>query len=77
MSIVKSTADIREKMLQIWKQIDEKKITAAEARLHMQAARVILETVRIEIMAAHLARTDIPPVSLIAPAITVTGRKVS
>jgi hypothetical protein len=43
----------------------------------MQAARVILETLKVEIAAAHLARTDIPPVSLgrVPDAITVARSK--
>jgi hypothetical protein len=78
MSIVRSTADIREKMLQIWKLIDEKKITTSEARLHIGVARTILETLKVEIASAHLARSDIPSVSIgRAPDITMTRSKAS
>ena len=31
--VIKDTADIRTKLLEIWKQIDEKKISSSEARL--------------------------------------------
>jgi hypothetical protein len=44
--------------------VDDKKISASEARLHISLARAVLETLKVEMMAAHLARADIPPVSL-------------
>ena len=65
--VMKDTADIRAKILAVWKAVDEKKMTVTEARLHMGLARTILETLRVEIMAAHLTQSQIPP-------ITVTGR---
>jgi len=63
-AIVRDTADIREKMLQIWRLVDEKKISASEVRLHTTLARVVLETLKVELAAAHLARRDIPAVPL-------------
>jgi len=74
-SIIKDTADIRQKMLHIWQQVDEKKISASEARMHMGLARVILETLKVEIAAAHLARADIPSVSLARKGIEVAVRQ--
>jgi len=61
--VIKDTGDIRDKLLEIWKQVDEKKISAAEARLHIGMARAILDTLKVEMAAAHLARNDIPSVS--------------
>lgn len=68
-NVIKDTSDIRAKLLEIWKQIDEKKISSSEARLHISVARAILDTLKVEMMAAHLARTDIPSV----PMMTGTG----
>lgn len=63
-SVIRDTADIRAKLLDIWKKIDEKKISSAEARLHISVARAVLDTLKVEMAAAHLARSDIPPVSI-------------
>lgn len=61
----KDTAEIRKKMLQLWKLVDEKKITTSEARLHIGIARTILETLKVEIAAAHLNQANIPSVPII------------
>jgi hypothetical protein len=66
-SVIKDTADIRTKLLMIWKQIDEKKISASEARLHISVARAILETLKVEMAAAHLTQAQIPSVRLGLP----------
>lgn len=58
------TADIRAKMLQLWQQLDDGKITATQVRLHIGIARTILETLKVEMAAAHLNRTQIDPVSV-------------
>jgi hypothetical protein len=55
--------------LDIWKQIDEKKISSSEARLHISVARAILDTLKVEMAALHLAQQVIPSV----PIITVGG----
>lgn len=62
MSIIKDTQDIRNRILQIWKAVDEKKISTSEVRLHIGLARVILETLKVEIAAAHLNQQQIPTV---------------
>lgn len=67
----KDTAEIRKKMLQLWKLVDDKKITTSEARLHIGIARTILETLKVEIAAAHLNQANIPSV----PIIDIDGRK--
>ena len=61
---LRDTADIREKMLRIWKQVDEKTMSTSEARLHIGLARVILETIKVEIAAAHLSQVQIPSVPI-------------
>jgi hypothetical protein len=61
---IKDTADIRAKLLTIWKQIDERKISASEARLHISVARAILETLKVEMAAVHLAQSQIPSISV-------------
>jgi hypothetical protein len=55
MSTIKDTADIRARLLEVWKLVDEKKISSSEARLHISLARAVLETLKVEIAAAHLA----------------------
>jgi hypothetical protein len=65
-SVVKDTADIRTKLLEIWKQIDEKKISSSEARLHISVARAILDTLKVEMAAAHLAQAQIPSVPIMS-----------
>lgn len=64
-TVIKDTADIRAKLLDVWRQIDEKKISSSEARLHISVARAILDTLKVEMAAAHLARTDIPSVPIL------------
>lgn len=63
-SVMRDTADIRTKLLEIWKRIDDKSISSAEARLHISVARAVLDTLKVEMAAAHLARTDIPAVPI-------------
>jgi len=63
-TILKDTADIRAKMLEVWKRLDEKKITVTEARLHIGLARAVLETLKVEIAAAHLAQAELPAVNV-------------
>jgi len=64
-SVLKDTADIRIKLLEIWKQIDERKISSSEARLHISVARAILDTLKVEMAAAHLAQQSIPPLPIL------------
>jgi hypothetical protein len=63
-SVIRDTADIRSKLLEIWKLIDEKKISSSEARLHISVARAILDTLKVEMTAAHLAQQAIPSVPI-------------
>ena len=65
-SVLKDTADIRVKLLDIWKKIDNKKISASEARLHISVARAILDTLKVEMTAAHLAQQNFPSVPIIS-----------
>jgi hypothetical protein len=59
---IKDTADMRARLLRIWKQIEAKEISAAEARLQIGVARAILETIKVEIAAAHLSTAQIPAI---------------
>lgn len=59
---MKDTADIRAKMLELWRLVDENKISASEVRLHIGIARVILDTLKVEMAAAHISQTHIPAV---------------
>jgi hypothetical protein len=75
-AVIKDTADIRNKLLDIWKRIDDKSISSSEARLHISVARAILDTLKVEMTAAHLARTDIPSVPIgAAPRLSARGRE--
>jgi hypothetical protein len=67
LNVIKDTQDIRSRMVQLWKLIEEKKISSAEARLHISVARTILDTLKVEMAAAHLAQARIPAVSLGLP----------
>lgn len=59
---MKDTSDIRNKMIDLWKKFDRKKITVQDARIHIGMARAILETHKVEIAAAHLQLSQIAPV---------------
>ena len=61
------TAQIRAKMLRLWRLIDQKKINASEVRLHIGIARVVLETIKVEIAMAHLNRSHVPSVPIMPP----------
>lgn len=61
---LKDTADIRAKLLEVWRQVDAKEISSSEARLHISLARAVLETIKVEIAAAHLAQLRVPAVTL-------------
>jgi hypothetical protein len=65
-TVMKDTADIRAKLLDIWKQIDKKEISSSEARLHISVARAILDTLKVEMTAAHLAQSNIPSVPILS-----------
>jgi hypothetical protein len=56
------TADIRDKMLKLWKLLDENKVSATQVRLHIGIARTILETLKVEMAAAHLNKAHIDAV---------------
>lgn len=73
----KDTAEIREKMLELWKLVDSKQITTSEARMHISIARTILETIKVEIAFAHLSRSQIPsvPLSHLPPPVITTKRQ--
>jgi len=60
--VLKDTSDIRTKLLEIWKLVDEKKISGTEARLHIGVARAVLETLKVESASAHLAQAQVPAV---------------
>jgi hypothetical protein len=63
-NLLRDTADVRAKLLHIWKLYDEKKIKEAAVRIHIGLARSVLETLKVEIAAAHLARLDVPALPL-------------
>jgi len=70
---IRDTADVRAKLLRVWRLVDDKKITASEARLHIGLARAILDTLKVEIAMAHLNRSQVPSIP-VAPAISISTR---
>ena len=71
--IIENTGDVRRKLLDVWRQVDEKSISASEARLHISLARAVLETLKVEIAAAHLTQSNIPSITLSGRTIGLTG----
>jgi len=51
---IDDTVALREKMLKLWAQFDRGELSATEARVHIGFARSIIETLKVEIAAAHL-----------------------
>jgi hypothetical protein len=65
MSVLKDTADVRAKLLKIWDLVDDRKIPLSEARTHISLARAVLDTLKVEIAAAHLSQAQIPAVPIL------------
>jgi hypothetical protein len=58
------TAMLREKMLGMWEKFEAGEITGTDARTHIGFARTVLETLKVEIAAAHLNLVRIPPIGM-------------
>jgi len=58
------TSQLRSKLLGLWNDFDEGKLDAAEARVHIGFARATLDTLKVEIAAAHLSAAVVPAVTL-------------
>lgn len=76
---MKDTAELRGKMLEIWAQIDSGKMSSTDARVHIGIARTVLDTLKVEIAAAHLNVANIPAVALAQSKSlkTVQGRRAA
>lgn len=59
-----NTEAIRNKMLALWAKFDSGKISAGEARTHIGFARTVLDSLKVDIAAAHLSESNIPTVTL-------------
>jgi hypothetical protein len=65
-------------MLALWKKLDEGKLTHTEARVHIGFARTVLDTLKVEIAAAHLSEAELPKVQLAPKRLkVVSGRRAS
>ncbi len=64
--LLKETADLRARLYKIWKLIDAKKISNAEAKLHISMVRAVLETRRLDIGALYLTQQVQIPTGLTA-----------
>jgi len=75
---ITDTIDIREKMMKLWGKLDRGEISHAEARVHIGFARTVLDTLKVEIAAAHLQAPP-EPISVARKALRAvpTGRKVA
>lgn len=61
---MEDTAQLRTKLLSLWADMERGKISAAEARTHIGFARAALDTLKVEIAAAHLNVAHVPAVAL-------------
>jgi hypothetical protein len=57
------TAALRAKMLKLWQLFEQGKLSATEARVHIGFARTVVETIKVEIAAAHLGPAAIRPLT--------------
>lgn len=64
---MKDTGQLRTKLLVLWAKYDKGDIDAAEAKTHISFARATLDTLKVEIAAAHLSAGIIPAVSMSSP----------
>ena len=64
---MEDTAEVRKKILALWARFDSGKLPTSEARTHIGFARTVLETLKVEIAAAHLAQAVIPAVPVASP----------
>lgn len=63
--MINDTAALRNKILAIWTKVDKGTMPPAEARIHIGLARTVLDTLKVEIAAAHLKGNQLPaPVEL-------------
>lgn len=65
--MITDTAGLRSKLLNLWSDMENGKISPQEARTHIGFARATLDTLKVEIAAAHLNLPSIPAVSLDGP----------
>lgn len=73
---IKDTSDIRNLLLDTLKGVQKKEISATEARLVIGLSRAILDTLKVEMAAAHLAQANTPSVSLTSRVGSVGLRQV-
>ena len=75
---MKDTQELRQKLIQVSEKFERGEISATEARVMIGAARGILDTLKVEIAAAHLNMGHVPPVALgRAKPAPVMGKKVA
>jgi hypothetical protein len=51
-------------MLTLWAKFEKGEISAIEARVQIGFARTIIDTLKVEIAAAHLSQPDVPSIPL-------------
>jgi hypothetical protein len=61
---VLDTADVRRRMIELWEQVYDGTISGVQARIHIGIARTVLESLKVEIAAAHLSDRELQPVQM-------------
>jgi hypothetical protein len=52
-------------MLMLWSKFEKGEVSAIEARVQIGLARTIIDTLKVEIAAAHLSQSEVPNMPLI------------
>jgi hypothetical protein len=55
-----SPGELRDRMLRSWAKFDKGELSATEARVHIGFARVVIETMKVEIAMAHFGPAIAP-----------------
>lgn len=75
---MRDTTILRQKMLEMWDKFEAGEITGSDARTHIGFARTVLETLKVEIAAAHLSLAQVPPVAISTKTVrAIAGKKAA
>lgn len=61
---MRSTDDLRQKLLKFWSAFERGEVSTQDARIHIGFSRAVLDSLKVEIAAAHLNESNIPAVPL-------------
>ena len=71
--MIKDTQDIRDRMNKVLERIEAKTISASEAKLQISVCRTMLDSLKVDIAAAHLAH--MPDSVLTCPSVAQLCRR--